>query len=257
MSSPGFDPTAVRTAVEETVAGEGTPVFYAVGGSHVYGWADDDSDLDVRGFHVADARRYVLLDQPRERVADTRVLNDRELDLVSYELRTFGRLVADGNFNVLECVFDGERVLDRDPAAIDALESLVSVALPLDLPAAYAGMARTNYRDLDPDAPDAKTYLYAVRGLLAALYVAREHAIEADVRRLADAVLGDTAIVDDLVAAKRAGGRVDDALADRADNLLADLFERVDDLPADPDGDHATFRRGIDAWMLDVRANLL
>jgi predicted nucleotidyltransferase len=256
VTPASFDHEAVRAAIEDAVAAEGTPAFYAVGGSHVYGWADADSDLDVRGFHVADARRYLLLDQPRDQVTAARDLDSRELDLVSYELRTFGSLVADGNFNVIECVCAGDRVLDRDPAEIDALESLVAAALPLDLPAAYAGMARTNYRDVDPDAPDAKTYLYAVRGLLAALYVHREHAIEADVHRLADAVLDDTAIVDGLVAAKRTGGGVDDALAARADDLLADLFERVEAVETGATDD-ATFRRGIDAWILDVRANLL
>lgn len=245
------------------VADEGEPGFYAVAGSHVYGFADDDSDVDLRGFHVADAARYLLLDQPAEQVSvdperAATSTPQADVDVVSYELRTFATHLARANFTTLELVFDGLVVADEYPADLDALRSLVEEYLPLDVPSQYVGMARHQYeRSLAASTlsenPSAKEYLYGVRGLLAAHYVAEVRTIESDVRALSEAVLGDTDVVDALVAAKRGESDLDGDLAADAERLMGELLETAPAGDTDNQRDKAAYRAALDEWMLDVR----
>lgn len=245
------------------VADEGAPGFYAVAGSHIYGFADADSDVDLRGFHVADATQYLLLDQPAEQLSvdPERAATSTptaDVDVVSYELRTFTRHLARANFTTLELVFDGLVVADEHPADLDALRSLVEEHLPLDVPRQYVGMARHGYErsvaaSTPSETPSAKEYLYGVRGLLAAHYVAAEGTIESDVRTLSAAVLGETDVVDALVAAKRGESKFDSDVAGDAERLMGELLETA---PVDEDDngvDKADYRAALDEWMLGVR----
>lgn len=252
---PGSYSTGELADIVPTVLpADSTPGFYAVSGSHLYGWADAGSDVDVRGFHIVDGRRYAFLDPPDEQLAVERSGNSepagRTVDLVSYELRKFGVLVANRNFNALEVLFDGDIVLAADSATLDDLRGHVEDWLPMDVPARYAGMARSN-RDAAVAGGDVKRCLYAVRGLLAAHHVADGGAIEANVQALSESVLGGTVLVDALVEAKRAGAaaRLDDDLAARASRVLDGLEkdEWVDSVET------AGYRAGVDEWMRDVR----
>ncbi|WP_227355276.1 nucleotidyltransferase domain-containing protein [Haladaptatus salinisoli] len=252
--------TAVRRDDERN-----RPAFYAVAGSHIYGFPSAGGDVDVRGFHLADGERYALLDEPADQV----VVNQgavtpgfeeyADVDLVSYELKKFGSLLYDANFNALEVVFDGIEVVNEVPSELDALKRLVEGELPLDVPRTYHGMAKTNYRKrLDPNresyAPTAKNYLYALRGLLGARYVLDRRAITADVRELSTHALGDAELVDELVAAKRSdeSAFVDDSLAERADEHIARLF---DDIDPPRRVDKGAYREKLNDWMREVRAD--
>lgn len=245
-----------------TVAEEGHPGFYAVAGSHIYGFADDESDVDLRGFHVADATRYLLLDQPAEQVSPdpartATTTSAADVDIVSYELRTFASHLARANFTTLELVFDGLVVADEHSADLDTLRSLVEEHLPLDVPSQYVGMARHQYErstaaSTAAERPSAKEYLYGVRGLLAAHYVAAQETVEADVRALSNAVVGRTDVVDALVEAKRSSRPLDGDAAADAERLMEELLETA---PAgdDSDVDKSAYRTALDDWMLDVR----
>jgi hypothetical protein len=259
-----LDAFVQRVVAEQTA--DAVPAFYAVAGSHRYGFAGPDSDVDVRGFHVAPAERYASLDPPRDQV---RVNQDGvtdgfashpDVEVVSYELRAFASQVASGNPNLLELLFGGARVLDRCPDRVDDLAALVEANLPMGVPASYRGMARTNHaKFLDPDRasydPTAKTYLHVARALLAAAYVAEERTIEPCVRPLADAVVGDATVVDPLVAARRRdpGARLDAELRERADALVGELFERAPGEAVEA-GDPGGFRAVVDDWQWTVRA---
>jgi predicted nucleotidyltransferase len=262
---PGdLDGFVARVVAERTT--DAVPVFYAVAGSHLYGFADPESDVDVRGFHVAPAERYASLDPPRDQV---RVNQDGvtdgfashpDVEVVSYELRAFASQVASGNPNLLDLLSGGERVVDRCPDRVADLAALVGDHLPMGVPASYRGMAHTNHATyLDPDSdrfdPTAKTYLHVVRALLAAIDVQDRHRIEPRIRPLADAVLGDTSIVDDLVAAKRRdpGALLDAELRERADALVTELFERTPE-DGDASADAGEFRSAVDDWQWTVRA---
>lgn len=261
----------IREVIEDAVGsadGRADPRFYAVTGSHVYGFADDASDVDVRGFHVAPAEAYATLDGPTEEVTVnmdglTEGFEDvPEMDLRSYELKTFGRHVHGANYNAVELVLAAPVVMNGVPLEIDALRTLVREHLPLNVPHSYLGMAKSNYyKHLDPGNPDSydprpKKVLYVLRGLLAAQYVQDTGDVEADVTALAEAVDLDTghdvpALVADLVEYKRTeGGALPDPTVERARAAIAALFTAVDD-PGDVD--ETGFRAAIDDWMRKVR----
>lgn len=262
----GFDEDRVRELVERAINRQteaADPLFYAVGGSHVYGFADPDSDVDVRGIHVGDGRRYMLLDGPTGRV---RVNQDGlthgfedypEMDLVSFELRTFGKRLLDANFNVVEFLLEGAVVRDEDPAHIEELRETVREELPLDVPNSYWGLAKSTYeRTLvegrDGYDPAAKNYLYALRGLLGAEYVTREGDLVADLPTVARATLDDDGVdlIEALIDRKRADEPVEEDLRARADDLLEHLFETVE---TPRDVDKSAYREGIDGWMREIR----
>lgn len=236
----------VRNVLDERVADREAserPVFYAIVGSHAHGTAVPGSDVDVRGFHVAPAREHVRVTHPPDRYA----VDPNDLDLVSHELRAFGRLLRDGDLNAVETALSPHDLVDRDD--VQDLRALVRDALPLDVPRRYAGMARSNFMQATADG-DPKAYLHAVRGLLAAVYV-REHGdLVLDVHDLSKAVLGDDDLVSALVDAKR-NGALSPELAETADDVVEDLFDRV---PEEcPGVEKAAFETEIDRWMFDVR----
>lgn len=261
-----YETETVERVIDRAVRGHNDckPAFYAVTGSHVYGFpSEEGGDVDVRGFHLADGNRYALLNRPDEQIIVNQdgVTDGFEdvahVDLVSYELRKFGRLLYKANFNVLEVVFCGDQIVNGVPLEIASLRSLVEDHLPLDVPTSYFGMAKNNYRKyLNPErdsySPTAKKFLYVLRGLLAAQYVQDEATIEADVTVLADEVLGETDLVEELIAVKRDDetALVSNELAARADDQITVLFNEID--PPER-AEKAEFRDAIDDWMVKVR----
>jgi predicted nucleotidyltransferase len=273
MTIEAFDlshsPEQIREFVENAVAGRGDeerhPRFYAITGSHVYGFESAESDVDVRGLHLAPAEEYAFLDTPAGEVTVNMDGTTEgfeayaEVDLRSYELRTFGSFVESANYNIVELVFEAPTVMNGMPLEMDALRELIREFLPMNVPHAYLGMAKSNYyKHLDPEKaegydPRAKQFLYVYRGLLGAQYVLDEADVEADVFALAETVDGgDPDLVADLVAHKRGeGGAVPDDLEERA---RAAILAQFNDLDALPDVDKTGYREAIDDWMRKVRA---
>ena len=254
--------------IEEAVAQKGTehrPRFYAVTGSHIYGFESADSDIDIRGIHVAPAQEYAYLQTPAEEVTvnmdgTTEGFEEyAEVDLRSYELKKFGSLLTKANYNVIELVFEAPTVMNGMPLEMDALQELVRDFLPMNVPHAYLGMAKSNYyKHLDPEKtegydPRPKKFLYVYRGLLGAQYVITYEDIEADIHRLAETVDGgDPELVDDLVAHKRDGDgqTVPNDLEERARSAITSQFNALDELP---EPDKSGYREAIDDWMRKVR----
>ena len=258
----------IREFIQEAVARKGTqrqPRFYAVTGSHVYGFDSPDSDIDVRGLHVAPAEEYASLRTPTGEVTvnvdgTTEGFEQYgEIDLRSYELRKFGSLLEKANYNVVELVFEAPMVMNGIPLEMDALEDLIREYLPMNVPHAYLGMAKSNYyKHLDPEKtegydPRPKKFLYVYRGLLGAQYVLNHEDIEADIRRLAaDVDGGDPDLVEDLIVHKREADEptVPDALEERARDAITEQFNALDALP---DPDKSDYREALDDWMHKVR----
>ncbi|MFC6954194.1 DNA polymerase beta superfamily protein [Halorubellus litoreus] len=264
----GYSAEAIRDYVTDAVAAKGTrrqPRFYAIAGSHLFGFADADSDVDVRGVHVVPAEEYAYLSEPRPDVTvNVHGTTDgfeayADCDLKSNELKHFGSLLVDANFNVVELVLEAPVVMNGMPLEVDALRALVREHLPMNVPHAYLGMAKSNYyKYLDPGKtegydPSAKRFLHVYRGLLGAQYVLEHEDVEADVHALADAVdAGDPALVDDLVAHKRDPDvdHVPDGLEERARDAVVSQFNALDPLPS---VDKHGYRDAIDDWMRKVR----
>jgi predicted nucleotidyltransferase len=259
----------IRDFIEAAVATRGTenrPRFYAITGSHIYGFDSAESDIDVRGLHMAPAESYAYLDTPAEEVTvnmdgTTEGFEEyAKVDLRSYELKKFAQLLQSANYNIVELVFEAPTVMNGMPLEMDALQDLIREFLPMNVPHAYLGMAKSNYyKHLDPEKaegydPRAKKFLYVYRGLLGAQYVVEYQDIEADIFELADAVDGgDAELVDDLVAHKRTGdsATVPDALEERARDAITGQFNAIGEFPTP---DKSGYREGLDNWMRKVRA---
>lgn len=258
----------IREFIEAVVAQTGTryqPRFYAVTGSHIYGFDSPDSDIDVRGLHVAPAEEYASLRTPASEVT---VNMDgvtegfgayADVDLRSYELKKFGSLLAKANYNVVELVFEAPTVMNGIPLEMDALEALIREYLPMNVPHAYLGMAKSNYyKHLGPEKtegydPRPKKFLYVYRGLLGATYVLEHEDIEADIHTLATAVDGgDPQLVDDLIGHKREADEptVPEALEERARTAILEQFNALDALPKP---DKSGYWEALDDWMHNVR----
>ncbi|WP_435359922.1 DNA polymerase beta superfamily protein [Haloarchaeobius sp. DFWS5] len=263
MSGPDYDEDHVRSLVDAVLAADPAdlrPGFYAVVGSHCHGFADADSDVDVRGMHLADGTRYMLLDEPAERLVvnqGTPTHGFEEwagVDCTSHECKAWVAALATTNFDPVETLLCGEVVVNELPDEIDALRAIVRDALPLELPHSYYGLAKRTYeRHLVPGQegydPTPKRYLYALRPLLGAHYVVEGEDVLADVSALSRAVLGDDDLVSELVVRKRAGESLDDHLAARADRQVEGLFETL----TFTDASSTQFHRDLDDWLRRVR----
>lgn len=264
-----YDADELRDVVERAVAQQGTerrPRFYAVTGSHVYGFDSAGSDVDVRGVHVVPPEEYAYLQTPASEVtvnmdSTTAGFEDyADVDLRSYELRQFGDLLVQANYDVLELVLEAPTVMNGMPLELEALRELVREYLPMNVPHAYLGMAKSNYyKHLDPEKaegydPAPKTFLYVYRGLLGAQYVLDHEDVEADVHELARAVDGgDPDLVAELVEHRRTSDEpsVPSDLESRAREAIAAQFNALGEFP---DPDEAGYREAIDDWMRKVRA---
>ncbi|WP_330630714.1 nucleotidyltransferase domain-containing protein [Halocatena halophila] len=188
------------------------PIYYAVSGSHLYGFPSSPEvggDIDVRGFHMTPPSRYLKLDQPQVRYQiNQRGVSDGfeewcDAELVSYELRKFTQHVYNSNFNVIEW-------LTADPiygfnSEISGLWDIINRYLPMDMASGYIGLARSNHQSNYDDQPTAKHCLYALRGLLAALYVTRSGAVEPDITKLTTWYGDYDSLVSNLIEAKQTG----------------------------------------------------
>ena len=138
MISPE-DIDRIWTVIDRVVRSQngGTPVFYAVTGSHMYGFPSEDSDIDVRGFHVVDDAEYLKLESPQEQYTINQdgttdgLEAYADLDFVSYELKKFTSLLYAANFNALETVFEGIEVMNGAPLELQSLRTLVCEEFPL------------------------------------------------------------------------------------------------------------------------------
>jgi predicted nucleotidyltransferase len=77
----------------------GTPVLVGVGGSHAYGLATVDSDVDYRGCYVAPTRDFFRLSYPTE------TYDRHDPDIALHEVGKLLRLASAANPTVLEVFF--------------------------------------------------------------------------------------------------------------------------------------------------------
>src|SRR4051794_4456996 len=81
------------------------PLFVTVSGAHLYGFPSPDSDVDLRGCHLAPLRDVVGIDLPPETVEPKGLLNGTEVEMVSHEVGKYLRLLLKNNGYILEQVF--------------------------------------------------------------------------------------------------------------------------------------------------------
>lgn len=236
------------------VAAHGAPGAFLVGatGAHFYGFPSADSDLDLKGIHIAPTREVVSLTAPPDAVDFLGVFEGVEIDYTSQELAVALRLLLKGNGNMLERILSPFQVLDS-PAARE-LAALAQGSVSQRFFHHYRGFfgrTRDDWRSAQPRT--VKGLLYAYRSALTGIHLLRTGECVGDVTQLAP-LYGFERVAG--LVARKAGGREHGAMTD-AGEFDADL-EGLDPLleaarEASPLPAEASNVEALDSFLVRVR----
>lgn len=204
----------------------GAPRGLVVGvtGAHYYGFPSPDSDLDLKGIHVAPTAAIVALAGPADTIDHLTIFEGLEIDYTSHELGFALRLLLRGNGNMLERILTPLQLLDTQEAS--ELRELAAGAVSQRFFHHYRGFFGRmcqDWRKASP--PTVKGALYAYRSALTGIHLMRTGRCVGDVGELAP--LYGFERVRDLVARKASGtehGPLEGAAA------LDEDFGRLEDL---------------------------
>lgn len=150
----------------------GELVFCAVSGAHLYGFPSPDSDLDLKGAHLAPTEEFLGLGLPPGAHNRFEVFEGTECDLTTLELGKVLALVLQGNGNVVEQILSPHQ-LEPGPL-LEEVRALARGALSKKLYRHYNGFFRGMRREHDlTERPKAKTLLYSFRVALTGIHLLR------------------------------------------------------------------------------------
>lgn len=176
------------------------PVFAAISGAHLYGFASPDSDVDLRGAFMHPAAAMLGLHPPAETISidDQSVI---DLDWVAHDLRKFARLMTNHNGYVLEQLYS-PLVVVTSPAH-EELRAIGRGCITRPTVRHYFGFAKGRRKRLGEPNPTVKHLLYAYRVLLTGIHLMQTGEVIANIEVLNDRFAVPE--IAELVARKRAG----------------------------------------------------
>lgn len=249
MLSPDLD--VARRFVEQH-APPGRLLLCGVSGAHLYGFPSPDSDLDLKGIHLAPTDALLGLSPSTPAHDVTEVAEGVECDLTTNEVGSALALLLAGNGNMLERALSRwQLVISTD---VDALQDLARGAISRRFARHYRGFFRGVTAEHERQ-PTVKSMLYSYRVALTGIHLLRTGRLEPDVTVLASE-RGWTD-VDDLVRRKRDGhehGAIPEALDEAHRQRWAGLADELSDAEATsllPD--EAPNRREVEAWLIARR----
>lgn len=201
----------------------------SITGAHHYGFPSPDSDIDIKGIHVAPTVSLLGLAPPPKAVDRTEIFRGIECDLTTNEAGAALSLLLGGNGNMLERIFSPYQLVDSP--AVGALRALAPGYLSRKFAAHYLGFGRGVRREyLKAAAPSVKRLLYVYRVALTGIHLMRSGQVCANV--IVNAERYGYPEVLPLVARKRAGtekgelstadAKVHEASWERLDEELTD-----------------------------------
>lgn len=197
----------IRQRLREIEEAHAVRVLYACeSGSRGWGFASPDSDYDVRFIYVHAVSWYLQV-SPQRDVIELPIAGD--LDISGWELRKALGLLRKGNATLIEWLAS-PLVYRADAPFLEAMHAAAKQTHQAERSFHHdLHMARKNRHDyLRGDSVRLKKYLYALRSLLAALWISRGRGV-APMRfqELVDVLVTDAPLrraIDDLLALKRA-----------------------------------------------------
>ncbi len=241
---------AIATRFLDAAGAEREPIVVALSGAHAYGFPSPDSDLDLKGIHVAPTRALLGLRPETPPVEHIEFVEGVELDYSSHELGMVLHGILKGNGNFIERIL-GDLLLIRTPLLAE-LQPLVRASLSLRSHHHYRGFA-LNQRKEAEKTRRAKKVLYVLRTTLTGAHLLRTGELVTDVTRLAPLYGFE---LDDLLEAKSKAEKqaLDDAAYVRAEHRMDRAFVTLDEaltlsaLPLDAPNLHE-----VDAWLVETR----
>lgn len=177
----------------------GTVLAVGLTGSHLYGFPSPDSDLDLKGVHLAPLDAVLGLDPVPETHDRLQIFEGVECDLTTHEARKAIGLLLRGNGNMLERLLSPYQLYPGPRA--DELAALAQGSISRKFFNHYKGffwgMCR-EYRKLETKT--AKKMLYCYRVALTGAHLLKTGQLECNVTRLAP--LYGHPLIDELVALK-------------------------------------------------------
>lgn len=181
------------------------PYFATVSGAHLYGFSSPDSDFDVRGAHLRPLPEVLSLFPGRETIEMSKVVDGREIDLVSHDVGKFFALMLRKNGYVMEQIFSPLVVFGE----LDELRDIARGCITKHIYHHYRGFADNHLRQYEGEsAKKAKTLLYLYRVLLTGIHVLRTGEIEANLPKLLE-ICPQPGVADLIAAKTRELGTVD------------------------------------------------
>jgi uncharacterized protein len=178
----------------------GTLLTCAITGAHIYGFPSADSDLDIKGIHLAPTRALLGL-RPNQRSTAHDITEDfegTECDFTTNEAGEALILLLSGNGNMLERIFSPLQVVQHPK--LGELREIAGRSLSQRFAKHYGGFFHGCRRELIR-VPTVKGLLYSYRVALTGVHLLRTGEVETNVSVLAARY--DFERVDDLVELKR------------------------------------------------------
>lgn len=180
----------------------GRVILCAVTGSHYYGFPSPDSDLDLKGMHLAPAEAFLGLSAPPETHDKLEVFEGMECDLTTHEAQKALHLLLRGNGNMLERIFSPFQLVET--AELADLRELAKGSLSRRFFWHYRGFFQGICREHETKGQRrAKSLLYAYRVALTGAHLLKTGEVVGNLMDTAAAYGFPEAI--ELAEAKRAG----------------------------------------------------
>jgi predicted nucleotidyltransferase len=160
------------------------PLVAGVTGAHYYGFPSPDSDLDVKGIHVAPTAQAVALAPLCDTIDTLEIFEGLEIDYTSHELAAALRLLLKGNGNILERILSPLQLLASPEAS--TLQDLARGAASRRFHHHYRGFFGRMREDWNKTATKTvKGLLYTYRSALTGIHLLRTGDCVGDVTALA------------------------------------------------------------------------
>lgn len=159
------------------------PLFAAVSGAHLYGFASPDSDIDLRGAYILPLATVLGLGKLEETVTCTFEHAGHEIDLVAHDVKKFVSMMLNKNGYVLEQLYS-PLVVQGGPA-FEELRALGHGCITRLVYHHYNGFSRRQIERYETESPRrVKTLLYVYRVLLTGIHLLETGRVEANLPRL-------------------------------------------------------------------------
>jgi predicted nucleotidyltransferase len=210
----------------------------AVTGAHACGFPSADSDLDLKGIHVAPTAEILSLAPPPDSLDMITEFDDTSIDYTSHEIGFALRLLLKGNGSMLERILSPFQVLRSDRR--EWLQGLTRAAVSRRFSHYYQAVFGSIQEECrEAPVKTAKAYLYAYRSALSGIHLMRTAECVMDVEVLAREY--EFPGVEALLEHKRAGAEeatIDDVARYEEDwprlDALLDAAFRESTLPEAP-----------------------
>jgi len=163
---------------------EGKILMCAVTGSHMYGFPSGDSDIDLKGIHLAPTEKLLGFNQPSDTFDKLEVFDGTECDYTSHEAGKALKLLLRGNGNILERLLSTYQLYEGDLLAemAELARNSISKRFAPHYRGYFVGMQREHKQS---EAPTAKKLLYSFRVALTGIHLLQTGELDADLNTLA------------------------------------------------------------------------